>query len=165
MNDAAPPPARGRIRRWLDAHHLKLISIKDTPHSVALGSAIGMFFGWTPLWSLKTLLSIGFAWVFRSNKIAAVIAVTLHDLTIPFLPALYVSQYKVGMWVLHGRASERGFRKLATRDFLDWTNFFTVGKPILIGSLFFAVPCAIATYFLVRAMVNRARIAKPATSG
>ena len=147
----------GRIRCWLDAHHIKLISIKDTPHSIALGSAIGFFFGFTPLWSLKTLLSIVVAWICRSNKIAAVIAVTLHDVTLPFLPALYIWQYKIGMWALHGHATMRGFRPLPLREYLQWTTFFTIGKPILIGSLFFAVPCSIAVYFLVRGLVQRAR--------
>ncbi|MGZ5023286.1 MAG: DUF2062 domain-containing protein, partial [Chthoniobacterales bacterium] len=50
-------------KRHLHAHHGRLIQINDTPHSVALGSAIGMFFGFTPLFGLKTLLSILVAWV------------------------------------------------------------------------------------------------------
>ncbi len=65
-----------RLKRWLVAHHMTLITIADTPHSIALGSAIGIFFGFTPLWSLKTLLSIVIAWICRCNKIAAAIAVT-----------------------------------------------------------------------------------------
>jgi Uncharacterized protein conserved in bacteria len=79
------------------------MTIADTPHSVALGSAIGIFFGFTPLWSLKTLLSIGVAWIFKSNKIAAAIAVTLHDVLLPLMPAIYFWQYRIGMRVLHGR--------------------------------------------------------------
>src|ERR1700694_5475477 len=58
---------------------MTLMTMADTPHSIALGSAIGIFFGFTPLWSLKTLLSIAVAWVCRCNKVAAAIAVTLHD--------------------------------------------------------------------------------------
>src|SRR5438876_1216399 len=37
---------------------MTLMAIADTPHSIALGSAIGIFFGFTPLYPLKTLLSI-----------------------------------------------------------------------------------------------------------
>ena len=65
----------------------------DTPHSIALGSAIGIFFGFTPLWSLKTLLSIGVAWVFRCNKLAAAIAVTLHDI----LSAVHAGDLPLGI--------------------------------------------------------------------
>ena len=47
---------------------MTLMTMADTPHSVALGSAIGIFFGFTPLWSLKTLLSIGVAWIFGKKR-------------------------------------------------------------------------------------------------
>src|SRR6266550_3296721 len=73
------PGALARLKRWLVSHHMTLMAIADTPHSIALGSAIGIFFGFTPLYPLKTLLSIGVAWVSRCNKIAAAVAVTLHD--------------------------------------------------------------------------------------
>ena len=76
---------------------MTLVTIADTPHSIALGSAIGIFFGFTPLWSLKTLLSIVVAWVCRCNKIAAAIAVTLHDVLIFVMPAVYFAEYKLGL--------------------------------------------------------------------
>ena len=66
----------------------------------ALGSAIGMFFGFTPLYPLKTLLSIAVAWICRCNKVAAAIAVTLHDVLIFAMPAIYFAEYKLGCWVL-----------------------------------------------------------------
>jgi hypothetical protein len=64
LKPPAGPPLPGplaRFKRWLAAHHMTLMTIADTPHSIALGSAIGIFFGFTPLWSLKTLLSIAVA--------------------------------------------------------------------------------------------------------
>ena len=92
-----------QLKRWLAAHHLTLMTLPDTPHSIALGAAIGMFFGCTPLLGMKTLLSILVAWICRGNKIAAVISVTLHDLILPFSPAIYLWEYKMGMWALHGQ--------------------------------------------------------------
>lgn len=68
------PTSLAHFKQWLASHHMTLMAINDTPHSIALGSAIGIFFGFTPLWSMKTLLSIAVAWVCRSNKIAAAIA-------------------------------------------------------------------------------------------
>src|SRR5262245_49491352 len=76
------PKPLAQLKRWLVAHHMTLMTIADTPHSIALGSAIGIFFGFTPLYPFKTLLSIAVAWVLRCNKIAAAIAVTLHDVII-----------------------------------------------------------------------------------
>src|SRR5918912_4381154 len=95
------PKPLSRLKHWLSEHHMTLMAIADTPHSVALGSAIGIFFGFTPLWSVKTLLSIGVAWVFRCNKLAAAIAVTVHDVLIFVMPAVYFAEYKMGCWVLH----------------------------------------------------------------
>ena len=155
---AIKPNPWERLKRWLRAHHLTLMTLPDTPHSIALGSAIGMFFGFTPLFGLKTLLSIVGAWLCKGNKIAAVITVTLHDLLLPFVPAIFLWQYKMGMWVLYGRVPQRpGFRHVALRDYMEWTTFLTVGRPLLVGSLFLALPAAVVVYFGLRAVLIRAR--------
>lgn len=147
-----------RLKRWLSAHHLTLMALTDTPHSIALGSAIGIFFSFTPLLSLKTLLSLGTAWLCKCNKIAAVIAVTLHDVLLPVMPAIYFWQYRIGMRVLHGRPEHRlSYHHLAWGDFTHWAAFVRVGWPLLLGSLFLAVPCALATYFIMRMLLSRAR--------
>jgi uncharacterized protein (DUF2062 family) len=147
-----------RLKKWLQSHHLTLMTLPDTPHSIALGSAVGMFFGFTPLFGMKTLLSITVAWLLKSNKIAAVITVTLHDLILPLVPAMFYWQYKLGMWALYGRVPQReGFRRVSLRDFMEWTTFFTVGQPILVGSLFFAVPAAALVYFALRGVLIRSR--------
>src|SRR6059058_3683114 len=88
--------AWARFKLWLRAHHMTLMTLPDTPHSIALGSAIGMFFGFTPLFTLKTLLAFLITWLFRANKTAAVITVTLHDVLLPFVPAMFFWQYKLG---------------------------------------------------------------------
>ena len=145
-----------RLKRWLQAHHLTLMTLPDTPHSIALGSAIGMFFGFTPLFGLKTLLSLALAWLFKGNKIAAFISVTLHDIILPFWPAIALWEYRMGMWVVHGRVPEKlGLRGLSRIDFMEWTTFLTVGHPLLIGSLFLALPAAVLVYFGLRAVLIR----------
>src|SRR4030081_1404818 len=94
------PRELAQTKQWLREHHMILMAIADTPHSVALCSAIGIFIGFTPLWSMKTLLSIAVAWICRCNKIAAAIAVTLHDVLIFAMPAIYFAEYKAGCWIL-----------------------------------------------------------------
>src|ERR1700732_121369 len=90
------PTSLAHCKQWLADHHMTLMAIKDTPHSIALGSAIGIFFGFTPLWTLKTLLSIAVAWICRCNKLAAAMAVTLHDVLIFVMPAVYFAEYTLG---------------------------------------------------------------------
>ena len=147
-----------RLRRWMRAHHMTLMTLPDTPHSIALGAAIGMFFGFSPLIGLKTILAFLITWAFKANKTAAVITVQLHDVLLPLVPAMFFWQYKLGMWALYHRVPQRpGFRRVSLGDFMEWTTFLTVGRPILVGSLFFAVPAALLVYFGLRAVLIRSR--------
>jgi len=137
---------------------MTLMTIADSPHSIALGSAIGIFFGFTPLWSMKTLLSIGIAWLLKCNKVAAAIAVTLHDVILPLMPAIFWWEYKVGYRVLHG-TKPRHIRiaHVSIWDYLHSDVFVRLVWPTLVGSLFLAVPSAVAAYFIMRTLVDRAR--------
>jgi uncharacterized protein (DUF2062 family) len=59
---------------------------------------------------------------------------------------------------LYGRVPQRpGFRHVALHDYMEWTTFLTVGRPLLVGSLFFALPAAVAVYFGLRGVLIRAR--------
>jgi uncharacterized protein len=156
------PKSLARMKAWLVAHHMTLMAIADTPHSIALGSAIGIFFGFTPLYPLKTLLSIGVAWICRCNKIAAAIAVTLHDVLIWVMPAIYVAEYHLGCWSLQRPIAQRvHFRQFGLRDYMHWHVFSRViwptFWPAFIGSLFLAIPSAIIVYFLMRLLISHAR--------
>lgn len=157
------PEFLARQKRWLAAHHLTLMTIADTPHSIALGSAIGIFFGFVPLYPLKTLLSIAVAWIFRCNKIAAAVAVTIHDVLIFAMPAIYFGEYKLGCWTLRRPPSAHRIRfHFSLHDYLHPDVFVRVLWPAFVGSLFLAVPSAIATYFTIRILVSRARSPQPA---
>ncbi len=62
------------------------------------------------------------------------------------------------MWTLYHRFPQRpGFRRVALGDFMEWTTFLTVGRPILVGSLLFAVPAALLGYFGLRGILIRSR--------
>ena len=147
-----------RKKKWLADHHVTLVTIADTPHSIALGSAIGIFFGFVPVYPLKTLFSIAVAWIFRCNKIAAAIAVTLHDVLIFIMPAVYFAEYKMGCWVLHRPPSTHHIRfHFGMREYLHWDMFQRVFWPAFLGSLFLAIPSAVAIYLVMRMLISRAR--------
>ena len=151
------PRSLTQTKKWLREHHMTLMAIADTPHSIALGSAIGIFFGFTPLYGLKTLLSIAFAWILRCNKIAAAVAVTLHDVLIFLMPALYFAEYRVGCWILARPTPHRVRFDFHLRDYLHSDVFLRLVWPALVGSLFLAVPSALITYFVIRLLVTRSR--------
>ncbi len=90
--DEPPISLWRRFKRWMRTHHMTLMTLPDTPHAIALGAAIGMFFGFTPLFGLKTVLAFLSTWACKGNKTAAVITVQLHDILLPVIPAIFFWQ-------------------------------------------------------------------------
>lgn len=138
----------------------KLFSLKDSPHAIAGGVAIGVFVGFTPLWGVKTLLSLGLAYALRCNPIAAVIAVSLHDVLTPFAPVFMRWQYDLGFWLMsHPHHMPPKLEVLHTHihpaEMLKWTTFFHVGLPLLLGSLLFSAPGSIIAYLLTLGVLKR----------
>src|SRR6266571_3882240 len=120
-------------RRWLHEHSLKLLAIRDTPEAIAGGVAIGIFFGFTPLFGLKTLLAIFFAWLTRSNIIAAVLAATAHDIVGPLMLVIYRLEYGVGFWLLsdpHHWPPPMLHAHWEPPRWRSWMNVFAVGKQL-----------------------------------
>ncbi len=127
----------------------RLLELRDTPHAIAGGVAIGMFIGFTPLFGLKTLLCLALAYALRCSKIAAVIAVSLHDVVTPFWPVLLKVEYDIGTWILrhfHHLPPKVEMHHFHFQEMLKWTTFFNVGLPLLVGSLFLSIPAAVIAY-------------------
>jgi uncharacterized protein len=155
------------LKRWFHDHSLKLLAIRDTPAAIAGGVAIGIFFGFTPLFGLKTLSAIIVAWLTRSNILAAVIATTLHDIIWLFMPVIYLWEFNLGYWVLsrphHWPASSVKLI-LAPGTWRNWTTFMTIGKPMLVGSALGGAPVAAAAFLISHALVQRHQRKKAAQS-
>ena len=146
-------------RRWLHEHSLKLLAIRDTPEAIAGGIAIGIFFGFTPLFGLKTLSAILVAWLTGSNILAAVLAGSLHDVIFWLMPAIYFWEYEVGFWLLshpHHLPPPWLWREnFSLHAWLTWSNFLVVGKPMLLGSLVCGGPFSVLTFFVAKRLVGR----------
>ncbi len=139
-------------------HVRSLLELRDTPHAIAGGVAIGIFFGFIPLYGLKTLLCLGTAWLGRCSKLAAIVVVSLYDVLAPVLPFLMRLQYDVGYWLLshpHHLPAKLEGHHLKFEDMLNWTTFFDVGLPILVGSIVIAVPFTAIGYVGTYAIAAR----------
>jgi uncharacterized protein (DUF2062 family) len=150
------------LQRWFQQHSLRLLAIRDTPEAIAGGVAIGLFFGFTPLFGLKTLGAIMFAWLTRSNILAAVIAVTLHDVLLPFMPVVFRWEYCLGYWLLsnpHHWPQRLSQAHWLRRDWTDWDafvkSFSIVGKPLLLGSAVVGAPVALVSFFATKVFMTR----------
>jgi len=151
------------ISKWLQKLRNRLIHNQDTPASVAFGFSIGIFLGFSPLWGVKTLLSMGLAKLLRTSVIAAVVGVTLHEFIIPLTPLLIRWEYDLGYWLLSnphhfpthvhlGTHAERWFK---------WSTYLSSGKPLLLGSLTIGMPAAILAYWIAKPLIIRWRKKHP----
>ena len=143
---------------WFREKWEHLVHLKDKPHAIAVGASVGVFFGFIPLWGLKTLLAIGLTRLLRGSLIAAAIAVTLHDVILPLAPLLLRWEYDIGYWLLHHPHELPPHLRLHQHNpavWFHWSSFFTVGRPLLLGAVVIAAPTALATYFLLRTLLGR----------
>jgi uncharacterized protein (DUF2062 family) len=147
------------VKRWLREHSLRLLAIRDTPEAIASGVAIGVFFGFMPLFGIKTVSALFLAWLTRSNIIATIIAGTLHDLILPLMPMIYLWEYKVGYYMINEPHHwPEKLRKLKIEGFAwrEWRTYFTgVGKPLLVGGVLCSAPFVPISFYITRAIVAR----------
>jgi len=141
----------------------RLVELRDTPHAIAGGVAIGVFYGFTPLFGVKTLLSLGTAWLARCSKIAAVISVSLHDVVTPLWPFLLRVEYEIGFWILshpHHLPPKLAMHHVKLFELLKWSTFPKLGLPTLIGSLVIAAPAALIAYAISFQIMRRRQTRK-----
>ncbi len=145
---------------WFKAKAGGLSTLDDTPHAIAMGVASGMFYGFVPLLGLKTLLALITARLFRGNLVAAAVAVTLHDILLPILPLMLRWEYELGYWLFnhpHEFPQNLHLHEARVADWLHWSTFLSVGRPLLVGSIIVALPAAVISYFLVKTLLQRSR--------
>lgn len=134
-----------------------LMQIHDTPNAIAGGVAIGIFFGFTPLFSLKTLFAILLAWIFGCSKISAALAVTFHDVLLPVWPVILRQEFKIGYWILasphHMPPRIRRDALLNLEHFFHWNTFVHIIWPMLVGSVFIGTPVSVASFFVTKKIV------------
>lgn len=153
------------IRRYLSDYVKKfheLLDAKDAPHSVAGGTAIGVFFGFIPIFGLKTLGAMGTSLLTRCSVVASVIGVSLHDILLPIWPLILRYQFQLGFWILshpHHFAPPLHKADFHFSEILQLDNFRDIGLPLAVGGVIFAVPSSLLTYgvilFVVRARTAR----------
>jgi uncharacterized protein (DUF2062 family) len=141
-------------RVWLRA----ILMLDDTPHAIALGTAIGLFVGMTPTVGIQMVIVLAVAFLtrrlFHFNRVAALIAVYISNplTTVP----IYWFNYRLGAVFMEETVSKAEFAALFRyRDFSGWWESVkaitvTVGLPLLVGSLVMGSIFALASYPLMR---------------
>ena len=127
----------------------RLMELEGTPHAIAGGVAVGIFFGFTPLFGFKTLLCLAACAIFRLNPLAAVLSVTFHDIVTPLWPVILRVEYEIGYWLLsnpHHFPPAMTFHEFKFTELISWKNFQDIGGPLMLGGVLVALPFSLVTY-------------------
>lgn len=138
-----------RMKRLMRFNYLRILRLKTSAHSIALGAAFGIFVGFLPIIPFQAVTVLTMAIIFRANKIAAFSFTFISNVAnmIPF----YTMLYMVGSRVLpfaHVRFDPKH---------LELMEMIKVGWDLVlvmsVGGLVLGIPSSIVTYFVVRRLV------------
>ncbi|MEA2115203.1 MAG: DUF2062 domain-containing protein [Thermodesulfobacteriota bacterium] len=144
------------LRRTIRYYYLRFIRLRGSPHSLALGAAVGAAIAVTPTLPLHTVTIIPITLLLRVSTIAALIAGTVVSNPLTFAAQYYLS-WKIGDMILPNRLTwERLQQVLAMvkeADFMEGVKILShlsvdALLVMLTGGIILAVPLGIATYFL-----------------
>jgi uncharacterized protein (DUF2062 family) len=79
------------IARTAKYYFLKLLRLRGTPHSIAMGAAIGVFIGLTPTIPFHTVTILAITVITRTSVIAALITSVLVCNPLTYIPIYYFS--------------------------------------------------------------------------
>ena len=125
----------------------KIYHARGSAHEIALGAAIGAFWGVFPTFGLSTVLTLLLYKVIRFNVLVAISAAFISNpLTSPFW---LLSAYEVGNYLLQ---SEIEF------NLETWTEDLPrIGSTLLLGSTVVSSVTAVVVYYVTRYFVGRRR--------
>jgi uncharacterized protein len=142
-------------RRWLD----QLFHTHDTPQRTAFAYALGIFFGFSPMLGLHTVLGLVFAFAFNLNRVAVLLGIYSN---LPWiLPAYYSLATLLGAAILRVKVPPNLLRDLqsavAQASWADFRQFGHALTPLfwayVLGSTIGAVILALIAHRVSLAMI------------
>lgn len=148
---------RAVVRRWLE----RLLHIEDSPRRTAAAYALGVFFGFSPLLGLHTVLALGCAFLLNLNRVAVILGVYSN---VPWIIAAYYSAATMAGAAIVGVPLPPEFgvqlRELFELSLLQsefWQRLAALLRPLLrpyvVGSTIGAALLAAAAYQIALAFV------------
>lgn len=135
------------ILRKVRINLLKIYHARGSAHEIALGAAIGSFWGVFPTFGLSTILSLMLYKIFRFNLLAAISAAFISNpLTSPFL--LMIS-YQVGRLLIKTNIEF---------DYEHWfENIREIGIVLLVGATLVSTLTGVIIYFITKYAIEQRR--------
>ena len=130
--------------------------LRGNPHSLAMGTAIGIFIGISPTIPLHTVGTIGITLLMRVSTVAALISGVVVCNPLTLVPQYYLC-WKIGDFILPGRLTWERIKEVV--DMLTTSGFMESLKSLshlstdaiavmLTGGFVLGLPLAVAGYFL-----------------
>jgi uncharacterized protein (DUF2062 family) len=154
-------PTGSLVRKWLES----LLHIHDSPRRTAAAYAVGVFFAFSPVLGLHTVLALVVAFLFNLNRVAVILGVYTN---LPWFIAPYYTVTTVGAARVMGVDLPPQFarqlgavfaRSPLDRDF--WAALGTLASPLLwpfvLGSLVGAVVLGVAAFVVARPFIEAGR--------
>jgi uncharacterized protein len=144
-----------RGRRWLE----QLLHTHDTPQRTAAAYALGVFFGFSPMLGLHTVLGLLFAFALNLNRVAVLLGIYSN---LPWiLPAYYTVATLVGAAILRVRVPPRLLHELTSAlSDASWGEFRRLARVLsplawsyVLGSTLGAIILALIAYRVSLAMI------------
>lgn len=128
-----------------------LLKINNSPRRIALGVAIGVFIGVTPLYGFHTIIVIIMAMLIpRTNKIAILIG---SNISIPpTAPFISWMGYEIGRVILGYRYP--AIRWITLKHF-HYDDIKEILFPLFLGSFILGLILTVCSYFLILVLVRK----------
>ncbi|MBA4259977.1 MAG: hypothetical protein C0446_12495 [Chitinophaga sp.] len=135
------------IYRKAKINVLKIYHARGSAHEIALGAAIGAFWGVFPTFGLSTVLSLLMYKFLRFNLLAAISGAFISNpLTSPFL---LIISYKVGQFFI------------PTNQTFELSNWYTslpqIGYVLLVGATLVSIVTSFIVYYLTKYAIEKRR--------
>ncbi len=146
----------------------RMLMLDDTPHSIALGAAVGIFLSFTPLIGVHMGLVVALSLVIRMNRTVGLAAVWVNN-PLTVIP-VYFFNYLIGAAVLFWEPITWSVFRDTVRSALTYGTWYqnlgamclALGRiaiefalPLWVGSLIVATALAVPTYFIVRRLAEK----------
>lgn len=158
-------PVRYVVRQVKQFFVYRVLHVDDTPHRIALGVALGIFWAWTPTMGIQMILTIATAALFRANKVVGIPFVWISNI-FTIVP-IYLPNYWVGTGLLGTEFNETVFYRFVDAAVMSgtWLERFNAGweamwgilAPLWVGSMVVATALGLLSYLSMRMAVLRYR--------
>jgi len=149
-----------------------IFNVQDTPHRIALAFAFGVFMGISPFLGLHYIGGIFLAWLFRLNRLVAVIGISVNN------PWTIVPISSFSVWTgakllnIKQVLPDVDWGSITFMTVIEWlkslltepkkfidlaTTLLPLIKAFLVGSLVICTLSAIVSYFMINILANRYR--------